>query len=174
MTARIIILDVPAIEARLDDLCDILIDSIAAGASISFMAGIARQEAANFWLRDIGREIASGDRQLFCAEINDDLVGTVQLVTAMPPNQPHRCEIAKLIVHPKARRQGVGRALMDAALRQAGAMGKTLVTLDTRSGDSAEPLYASVGFEVAGIIPDFAWDPDGSARSPTTYMFKRL
>ena len=103
-----------------------------------------------------------------------DLVGTVQLITAMPPNQPHRCEIAKMIVHPRARRLGIGRSLMNRALHRARELGKTLVTLDTRTGDVAEPLYASVGFEVAGVIPDFAWDPDGKARHATTYMFRRI
>ena len=98
----------------------------------------------------------------------------MQLVLSMPPNQPHRAEIAKMIVHPAARRLGLGRALMEAALDAAKSRGKTLVTLDTRTGDTAEPLYRSVGFEVAGVIPDFAWDPDGRAMHGTTYMYRRI
>ena len=108
------------------------------------------------------------------ASVVCEIVGTVQLLTVMPPNQPHRCEIAKMIVHPQARRLGIGRALMNEALDRARELGKTLVTLDTRTGDAAEPLYASVGFEVAGVIPDFAWDPDGKALHATTYMFRRI
>ena len=79
-----------------------------------------------------------------------------------------------MIVHPRARRLGIGRALMLRALERAEELGKTLVTLDTRTGDAAEPLYASVGFETAGIIPDYAWNPDGGATHATTYMFRRL
>lgn len=79
-----------------------------------------------------------------------------------------------MIVHPNARRLGVGRHLMARAIEHAGELGKTLVTLDTRTGDAAEPLYASVGFEVAGVIPEFAWDPDGQARHATTYMYRRI
>jgi GNAT superfamily N-acetyltransferase len=79
-----------------------------------------------------------------------------------------------MIVHPRARRLGIGRLLMNGALDRAHELGKTLVTLDTRTGDVAEPLHASVGFEVAGIIPDYAWDPDGNAKHATTYMFRRL
>lgn len=79
-----------------------------------------------------------------------------------------RAEIAKMIVHPRARRQGLGRLLMNTALDHARSLGKTLVTLDTRTGDVAEPLYTSIGFEAAGVISDFAWDPDGRARHGTT------
>jgi len=79
-----------------------------------------------------------------------------------------------MIVHPRARKLGIGRALMNRALDRARELGKTLATLDTRTGDVAEPLYASVGFEVAGVIPDYAWDPDGKAKHATTYMFRRL
>jgi ribosomal protein S18 acetylase RimI-like enzyme len=96
------------------------------------------------------------------------------LLLPCPPNQPHRCEIAKMIVHPNARRLGIGRSLMNRAIARAGELGKTLVTLDTRTGDLAEPLYASVGFEVAGVIPGFAWDPDGRTQHATTYMFRRI
>ena len=118
-------------------------------------------------------EFALG-RQLRALHDGGEIVGTVQLLTAMPPNQPHRCEVAKMIVHPSARRLGIGRCLIARAIEHAEELGKTLVTLDTRTGDAAEPLYASVGFEVAGIIPDFAWDPDGRARHSTTYMFRRI
>jgi ribosomal protein S18 acetylase RimI-like enzyme len=79
-----------------------------------------------------------------------------------------------MVVHPRARRLGIGRALMKAVLDRARTLGKTLVTLDTRTGDAAEALYAAVGFEVAGVVPGFAWDPDGVARHATTYMYRRI
>lgn len=174
METQVIELDAVAIEKRVEALSQILADSVADGAAISFMAPIPYEDAARFWTVDVGPEVAAGRRVLYVAERNGEIVGTVQLLTAMPPNQPHRCEIAKMIVHPRARRMGVGRALMNQALDRARELGKSLVTLDTRTGDVAEPLYASVGFEVAGVIPDFAWDPDGKARHATTYMFRRI
>ncbi|RWM67916.1 MULTISPECIES: GNAT family N-acetyltransferase [Mesorhizobium] len=174
MEAQIIELDGPAIEKRLGVLSQVLADSVADGAAISFMAPMPYEDAVLFWSRGVQPEVVAGRRVLFGAERNGDFLGTVQLLTAMPPNQPHRCEIAKMIVHPRARRLGIGRALMNRALDRARELGKTLVTLDTRTGDVAEPLYASVGFEVAGLIPDFAWDPDGKARHATTYMFRRI
>ncbi|MBZ9674379.1 GNAT family N-acetyltransferase [Mesorhizobium sp. ES1-1] len=167
-------LNEPAIEARLAGLSEILAASVNDGAAVSFMAPLSRKEAANYWMADVRPEVAAGRRLLFAAERENELVGTVQILTSMPQNQPHRCEIAKMMVHPTARRLGIGRALMNHALDRAGVLGKTLVTLDTRTGDIAEPLYSSVGFEVAGVIPDFAWDPDGKARHATTYMYRRL
>jgi GNAT superfamily N-acetyltransferase len=166
--------DGPAIERHLESLSRILADSVASGAAISFMSPLSHEDAAQFWRGDVGPEVSAGRRVLFGATRDGELLGTVQLLTAMPPNQSHRCEIAKMIVHPRARRLGIGRRLMTSALDRARALGKTLVTLDTRTGDVAEPLYASVGFAAAGVIPDFAWDPDGKAKHATTYMFCRL
>jgi GNAT superfamily N-acetyltransferase len=174
METQIIELDGPAIQGRLEALSQILAYSVAEGAAISFMAPLSLEAATLFWSRDVQPEVIAGRRILFGAERDGDFLGSVQLITAMPPNQPHRCEIAKMIVHPRSRRLGIGRALMNRALDRARELGKTLVTLDTRTGDVAEPLYASVGFEVAGVIPDFAWDPDGKARHATTYMFRRI
>ena len=162
------------IEAHLNDLCSILIDSVADGAAISFMDPVSREDARSFWSGPVRSDVAQGNRHLLGADIDDQMVGTVQLVVGMPPNQPHRAEISKMIVHPGARRRGVAKALMIAALDLARAKGKTLVTLDTRTGDVSEALYWSVGFEVAGAIPGFALDPDGTALHATTYMFKEL
>lgn len=120
------------------------------------MAPLSYDDAARFWSRDVQPEVAAARWGLFGAEREGELVGTVQLTTAMPPNQPHRCEIVKIIVHPRARRLGIGRSLMNRALDRARELGKTLITLDTRTGDVAEPLYKFVGFEVAGVIPDYA------------------
>ncbi|GHC68602.1 GNAT family N-acetyltransferase [Limoniibacter endophyticus] len=174
MNVQIVELDAPAIEKRLLALSKILADSVADGAAVSFMMPFSYEDAALFWVTQVQPEMAVGRRRVFGAERDGELLGTVQLITGMPPNQHHRCEIAKMIVHPRARRLGIGRALMNHALKCARELGKTLVTLDTRTGDVAEPLYFSLGFEVAGVIPDFAWNPDGKARHATTYMFRRL
>lgn len=174
MDVRIIELGAQDIERRLDALVEILAESVTAGGAISFMAPLSHDDAARFWSQDIRTEVAAGRRVLFGAERDGAVLGTVQLITALPPNQAHRCEIAKMIVHPRARRLGIGRALMGRALDRARQLGKTLVTLDTKTGDVAEPLYASVGFEVAGVIPGYAWDPDGQALHATTIMFRRI
>ncbi len=174
MDTHIVELDTNGIEQNLDALAHILANSVADGAAISFMAPLSHSDATRFWSQDVRPEVAAGRRVLFAAERGGALVGTVQLITALPPNQPHRCEIAKMIVHPRARRLGIGRSLIGRALDRARDLGKTLVTLDTRTGDVAEPLYASVGFEVAGVIPDYAWDPDGKAQHATTVMFRKV
>ena len=174
METEIVELDAHAVEKRIGALVRILCDSVDGGAAISFMAPLSHKDATRFWSADVLPEVAAGRRVVFGAERAGELVGTVQLLTAMPPNQPHRCEIAKMIVHPSSRRLGIGRALINRAIDRARELGKELITLDTRTGDVAEPLYASVGFEVAGIIPNFAWDPDKQARHATTYMFRQI
>lgn len=174
MQAQIIELDGAALEQRLAALARILADSVALGAAIGFMDALTEDDAARFWRESVQPEVVAGRRILFAAQCGEEVLGTVQLIIGMPPNQPHRCEIAKMIVAPRARRLGLGRALMTRAIDRARELGKTLITLDTRTGDVAEPLYASVGFEVAGVIPDYAWDPDGKARHATTYMYRRI
>lgn len=174
MDIRIAELDEKALVNGLDDLSGILVDSVTAGAAIGFMLPLSKEEASRFWSQDIGNALSRGERILFGAKLGPRLVGTVQLVTACPRNQPHRCEIAKMMVHPEMRRRGIGRMLMNAALERARDIGKTLVTLDTRSRDVAQGLYSSLGFEIAGEIPDYAWDFDGQAMHATTYMFRRL
>ena len=162
------------IERHVADLKRVLIDSVLDGAAISFMATLTDAEAEQFWRVDVRSGVESLSRQLFAAFVGDRLVGTVQLVVGMPPNQPHRAEISKMIVHPESRRLGLGKALMMAAIEEARLKNKTLITLDTRTGDVSETLYRSVGFEKAGVIPGFAYDPDGQTRHATTYMFRCL
>jgi ribosomal protein S18 acetylase RimI-like enzyme len=162
------------IAKHVDDLCRVLMDSVAGGAAISFMTPVLKADAERFWLQDVTSAVEGGSRRLFGAFVDQRLVGTVQLVLGMPPNQPHRAEISKMIVHPDGRRHGLGTALMNEALTAAKKAGKTLVTLDTRTGDVAEPLYRGVGFKEAGVIPDFAYDPDGAAKHATTYMYRYL
>ena len=155
-------------------LSEILVACVAGGAAISFILPFTTDDAERFWLDEVMPQVAADRRSLFVAELSGRVVGAVQLITALPPNQPHRCEVAKMIVHPDARRRGVARCLMTAAEARARALGKTLMTLDTRTNDNAEPLYRSLGFEPAGVIPDFGLDVDGSALHATLYMYKRL
>lgn len=162
------------IDEHLEDLCRVLVDCVAGGAAISFMAPLDHDTAVRFWVDDIKPAIETWDRHLFGAFDEGHLIGSVQLLVNMPPNQPHRAEIAKMIVHPDRRGRGLGKALMRAALASAKDAGKTLVTLDTRTGDVAESLYKSIGFEKTGVVPDFAFDPDGQARHSTTFMYKYL
>jgi ribosomal protein S18 acetylase RimI-like enzyme len=162
------------VSAHLDDLCRVLMDSVTGGAAISFMNTLTRAQAEQFWLKDVAPSVGAGDRRLFGALRENRLMGTVQLIVGMPPNQSHRAEVSKMIVHPDGRRTGLGKALMTAALTAAKDAGKTLITLDTRTGDVSEALYRGLGFEQAGVIPDFAFDPDGKARHATTYMYRYL
>lgn len=174
MHAHIIDLDAAALEQELAALASILADSVALGAAIGFMDPLTQEDATRFWRESVQPEVANGRRVLLAARQDGEILGTVQLIIGMPLNQPHRCEIAKMIVHPRARRLGLGRALMTRAMDRARELGKTLITLDTRTGDAAESLYASVGFKVAGVIPAYAWNPDGKATHATTYMYRQI
>lgn len=155
-------------------LSAIVAETVEDGAAISFMQPFTVEDGARFWRDEVAPEVASGRRRLFAAFHDDAPIGAVQLILALPPNQPHRCEIAKMMVRPNARRRGVGRALLEAAEACARAEGRSLITLDTRTGDVAERLYASCGFSAAGVIPGYALDPDGAALHGTTYMYKSL
>ncbi len=155
-------------------LADIVADGVDGGAAISFMQPFGRDDGLRFWRDRVFPDVASGRRVLFVAYLDGAIVGTVQMDIAPPPNQPHRCEVAKMVVHSRARRRGVGRRLMLALEAHARSIGKTLITLDTRTGDKAESLYGSLGFKKAGIIPNYAFDPDGRARHGTTYMYKDI
>jgi len=171
--SHIEILTPPALERHRADLAALLIDTVADGAAVGFMHPLAPGRADAFW-RGVGAEAAAGDRLVLAALEEGRPLGTVQLVLALPENQPHRCEIAKMMVAPRARRRGLGRALMAAALEAARAAGRELVTLDTRSGDPSQALYAAMGFSRAGEIPGYALDPDGRARHGTTLMYRAL
>jgi GNAT superfamily N-acetyltransferase len=152
-------------------LSDVLIDCVEGGASVSFMLPISRATADSFW-RDVGAGAAAGDRIVLIAEDATGIVGTVQIISAQPENQPHRADIAKMLVHRRARRRGIGAALLAAAEAAARSAGKTLLVLDTASSD-AERLYAGHGWERCGRIPEYALFPDGRPCA-TTIFFKAL
>lgn len=161
-------------DALLPELAQLLLDGVNAGASISFIQPFTLADATAFWREQVFPALQAEERLLWVAVQNQQVVGAVQLIMSLPPNQAHRCEVAKLMVHSGCRRMGIGRLLMQAVLTTAKLHNKRLITLDTRTGDPSQSLYASIGFEVAGEIPDFALDPDGGQLSGTTYMYQRL
>jgi GNAT superfamily N-acetyltransferase len=157
---------------EIQELSDVLIDCVEGGASVSFMLPMSRAKAEAYW-HGISASVARGERVVLAA--NDPagtIVGTVQIILAQPENQPHRADIAKMLVHRRARRGGVGAALLGAAERSAFNCGKTLLVLDTASGD-AERLYSRHGWQPCGQIPNYALWPDGTPCA-TTIFYKPL
>ena len=159
-------------EREIEGLSDVLIDCVEGGASVSFMLPMSRAKAEGYW-RGTLESVARGERVLLAAEdAAGTIVGTIQVVLNQPENQPHRGDIAKTLVHRRARRRGVGAALLAAAERSALGAGKTLLVLDTASSD-AERLYARHGWQRSGQIPNYALWPDGTPCA-TTIFFKFL
>jgi GNAT superfamily N-acetyltransferase len=159
-------------DREIQGLSDVLIDCVEGGASVSFMLPMSRPKAEAFW-RTVAASVARGERLVLVAE--DDagvIVGSVQVILAQPENQPHRGDLAKMLVHRRARRRGIGAALLAAAERSALSAGKTLLVLDTASGD-AERLYSRQGWQRCGQIPNYALWPDGTPCA-TTIFFKFL
>ncbi|WP_295813798.1 GNAT family N-acetyltransferase [uncultured Nitratireductor sp.] len=161
-------------ERILPELASLLHACVHDGASVGFIAPFTMDDAERFWRAKVLPALTSGERVLFIARQAGDLAGSVQLVVDTPPNQPHRTEASKLLVAPVFRRRGIGRALMGALEIEARSLGRSLITLDTRTGDKAEPLYASLGFDVAGVIPGYCRDPFLDRLDATTVMYKRL
>jgi|SRR5581483_1554133 len=159
-------------EAAVDDLAEVLFDCVDGGASVSFMAPLTRDEARAFFA-GLVPELEAGTRVLLAAYDDGALVGTVQLAHAWPPNQPHRADVTKLLVHRRARGRGVGRVLMEALEDEARVDGKTLLVLDTVTGSPAYRLYVRLGWTEVGEIPDFALWPDGRLCA-TTVFYKRV
>jgi len=159
-------------EREIEGLSDVLIDCVEGGASVSFMLPMSRAKADAFW-RSTAASVARGERVVLAAEdAAGTIVGTAQVILAQPENQPHRGDLAKMLVHRRARRRGVGAALLVAAERSALSAGKTLLVLDTAS-DDAERLYARQGWQRCGEIPNYALWPDGRPCT-TTFFYKFL
>lgn len=153
-------------------LADVLIDCVEAGASIGFMRPLSRERVLAFWRR-IAADVGTGDRVLLVADLDGHVCGTVQLVTGMPDNGPHRADVAKMMVHRRARRRGVGAALLRAVESTALELGKKLLVLDTVTDSDAARLYTRLGWVRVGDIPDYALFPDGGYCA-TTYFYRRL
>ena len=158
---------------RIAELSSVLIDCVEGGASVSFMLPITREKADAFW-RGVADGVAAGDRILLVAEDpgSGELAGTVQVVFAWPENQPHRGDVAKMLVRRSARRQGLGARLVRAAEDAARAAGKSLLVLDTVTGSDAERLYARLGWTRVGVVPNYALWPDGRP-CDTTFFYKQ-
>jgi GNAT superfamily N-acetyltransferase len=160
-----------ATDAQLNALAELLIDCVEGGASVSFMHPLPRPRALAFW-RQVAEGAARGERALLVAEDDTGIVGTVQLVLDQPENQPHRADLSKMLVHRRARRRGLGTALMQAAEQVARECGKSLLVLDTASAD-AERLYERSGWQRCGVIPGYALLPRGGVCA-TTYFYREL
>ena len=159
-------------ETAVDGLADVLIDCVEGGASVSFMHPLTRERAVAFWRR-VAKGVAAGERALLIVEDGQGLCGTVQLLLDQPENQPHRADVAKMLVHRRARRRGLGAALMRAAEAIARECGKTLLVLDAVTDGDAARLYERLGWERVGVIPGYALFPRGGLCS-TTYYYKNL
>ncbi|TMV04783.1 GNAT family N-acetyltransferase [Ruegeria sediminis] len=158
----------------LEDLTGILHGCVHAGASVGFILPYDASEARAYWRDRVYPAVAANGTDLFAAHDGGRIRGTVQLAMAAMPNQPHRADVAKLLVHPDARRRGLGRALMQALEARARDLRRTLLVLDTRSFDPSRQLYESLGYEVAGEIPQYCRNPFEDRYEPTTYMYKVL
>ena len=159
-------------DAELQGLADVLVDCVEGGASVSFMLPIARERALAFW-RGVAEGVARGDRVLLVAEDGRGICGTVQVQFASAENQPHRGEVAKMLVHRRARRRGIAERLLQELEAKARELGRTTMVLDTVTGSDASRLYERLGWRRAGDIPEYALMPDGP-RCSTSYYFKTL
>ena len=159
-------------DGQIEALADVLIDCVEGGASVSFMLPLTRERALVFWRR-VAADVEAGRRALLIAEDAGGICGTVQLVFDLPENQPHRGDLAKMLVHHRARRKGLGEALMRAAEATAVDCGKTLLVLDAVTGGDAARLYERLGWVKVGDVPNFALYPDGGYCS-TTYYYRDL
>jgi ribosomal protein S18 acetylase RimI-like enzyme len=172
-TIDIIALDRAGLDRHLDRLAETLRACVHAGASVNFILPYENPEARDFWLTKTAPGVAAGTRILLVAMVNNEIAGTVQLDLATPPNQRHRAEVTKLLVHPDYRRLGIARALMFRLEADARERQRSLLTLDTAS-EAAETLYAELGYERAGTIPGYARGPIEDRLETTVIMFKHL
>ena len=159
-------------ERAIGELAEVLISCVEGGASVSFMLPLSREKAGDYW-RGVAQSAARGERVVLGAlDAAGTIVGTVQVILNLPENQPHRGDLAKMLVHRSARRHGVGAALLAAAEQCAREEGRSLLVLDTASAD-AERLYERRGWQRVGVVPGFALYPDGRPCA-TTFFFKPL
>ena len=169
---EIISLAAPVGDRALDELADVLADCVAGGASVNFMASFSIAEARAFFDK-VANSVASGDTVLLAARITGRIVGTVQLGLDTPPNQRHRADVKKMLVHRSARGRGVGAALMTVVEEEARRRDRWLLVLDTVPGESGHRLYLRAGWQQSGTVPDYALFPDGRF-CDTAFMWKRL
>ena len=165
-------LTAPVVARALDELAEVLTDCVAGGASVNFMSSFSQDEARIFFDK-VASGVASGDIVLLAAKHDGKIVGTVQLGLDTPPNQPHRADVRKMLVHRSARGRGIGAALMAAVEQEALRRGRWLLVLDTVPGESGHRLYLRAGWQQSGTVPDYALFPDGR-HCDTAILWKRL
>ena len=163
-----------AFEGDLNMLAEVLQAVVHGGASVSFFTPFSINEARAFWREKVLPGVQAGTRRVVVARDGGRIVGTVQLQLEMPPNQRHRAEVAKLLVHPDARRRGIAKSLMTALEEIAISEGRTLLTLDTVTGSGAESLYRELGYITVGIVPRYARGALTTDLESTTIMYKEL
>jgi GNAT superfamily N-acetyltransferase len=168
----IVVLEAPIVDAMLDQLASVLVDCVEGGASVSFMAPFTQEDGLAFF-RKVAASVACGDTVLLAAKLGERIVGTVQLGLDTPPNQPHRADVKKMLVHRTARSRGIGAVLMAAVEDEAKRRGRWLLVLDTVPGMSGYRLYQRAGWTEVGTIPDYALLPDGRL-CDTAVFWKRL
>lgn len=166
--------DDSGLERDLDALAGVLHAAVHDGASVSFILPFSLDDARAFWRHKVLPGVQRDTRRVLLARVEHEIAGTVQFDLDVPPNQAHRADVSKLLVHPRARRRGIARALMLALEQAARAEGRTLLTLDTRRADRAEQLYLSLGFIPAGVIPRYARGPLSPELEDTVIMYKEL
>lgn len=167
-------LSADTLERRLHALAALLCDCVLDGASIGFVLPFPAAASEAFWRDKVLPGLRAQTRLLLVAEAHGAMIGTVQLGLDTPPNQPHRADVAKLLVHPTRRRRGIARALMHELHHRAARLGRRLLTLDTRTGDPSEPLYTALGYRTVGVIPGYCLDPTSERLDSTTIMYKTL
>jgi GNAT superfamily N-acetyltransferase len=160
-------------DAARPDLIELLFDCVDGGGSVNFVQPMTREKSANWWQGALASH-ARNERVILVAEADGRIDGSVQLVPAGQENQPHRADIAKLLVHRRARRHGLGAALMQAAEAEARRLGRTLLTLDTETGSAGDRLYQRLGWTEFGQVPGYAVTADGSHRQTCSFYFKML
>jgi acetyltransferase len=169
---RILELRAYQLATRLGDFATLLTDAVSAGASIGFRWPMEEGEAEEYW-REVVAVMRGGKRHLLAAYEGERLLGCVQLDLAAKANARHRAEVQKLLVMQSARRRGLGRKLMQAVEELALSQGRSLLVLDVRQDDPAQRLYESIGFQVTGVVPRYAADPDGELRD-CTFLYREL
>jgi len=162
----------PELREQLDALAAVLQDCVAGGASVGYMEPYSFDDALAAF-EGFAADVEQGRRLILAAFADGELVGTAQVILALMPNQPHRGEIAKVLVHRSARGRGVASQLMERAEEEARAEGKTLLVLDAVTGGDAARLYDRLGWTTVGVVPNFALYPDGRP-CDTTYFWKAL
>jgi GNAT superfamily N-acetyltransferase len=160
-------------EAKRAALVDLLVDAVEGGASVNFVWPMSQMKAETWWQAALASH-ARGERLILTAEAAGSVDGTVQLILAPQENQAFRADLAKLLVHRRARGRGLGAALMRAAEDEARRIGRTLLTLDTEAGSAAERLYARLGWMKYGEVPAYAMSADNRARQPVSFFYKTV